>query len=138
MTVIATDSPRLSGVVKYEFDPSTQFCRDKGIINDSAQTIKVGTVMGKVTATGKWKVCQTTAGDGSQTPAGVYIADYLGQSFDTVLAAATDTNAIIMVRGPVILGAEALVYAASNAPTALATKTAFAALNPPMLVEPVL
>jgi hypothetical protein len=135
MTVIATDSARFSAVVKYEFEPQLSYCRESVVINDAAQTIKVGTVMGKVTAGGKWKVCQTNAADGSQNPAGIYVAQVNGLSTDLALAATTDTPALLIVRGPVILADAGLAFGAANAPTTAAVKTAFAALTPPVLVE---
>lgn len=133
MSVFATDSTRFSGVVKYEFQPDLGYCRESVVINDSAQTIKVGTVMGKITATGKWAVCRSASSDGSQTPAGVYIADGMGLSGDLVLPAATDTKAIVLARGIAIVADAGLTFGTGN--TLSATKTAFLALNPPILVE---
>jgi hypothetical protein len=95
----------------------------------------VGTVLGKVTGTGKYKVCQTNAVDGSQTPAAIYIADGLGLSGPLTLAAATDTKAIVLARGPAIVADIGLAFGAANQPTVSACKTAFAALVPPVLVE---
>lgn len=135
MSVFATDTPRLSSVVKMEFEPQTQYCRDSVVINDAAATIQVGTVLGKVTATGKYKVCQTTAVDGSQNPVAIYIADTQGLSRPLTLAATTDTPVIVLSRGPAILADIGLQFGAANAPTVAAVKTAFAALNPPVLVE---
>lgn len=133
MPVFSTDSTRFSDVVKYEFQPELGYCRESVIINDSAQTIKVGTVMGKITATGKYAVCRSASSDGSQTPAGVYVIDGLGMSGDLVLPATTDTKAILLVRGQVILADNGLTFGTGN--TLSATKTAFLALNPPILVE---
>jgi hypothetical protein len=48
------------------------------VINDTAQTLKVGAVLGKVTATGKYKLALSAAVDGSQTPVAVLIADGMG------------------------------------------------------------
>lgn len=135
MTVFATDSTRLSGVVKMEFEPQTQYCRDSIVLNDSAATLAVGTVLGKVTATGKYKVCQTTAVDGSQTPAAIYIADTNGLSAPLTLANATDTKVIALTRGPAILADIGLAFGAANAPTTAAVKAAFLSLTPPILVE---
>jgi hypothetical protein len=47
MTVFATDSNRLSTVVKFELKPNLGVCRDILTVNDSAQTYKVGAVLGK-------------------------------------------------------------------------------------------
>jgi hypothetical protein len=133
MSVIATDTTRFSAVVKEEYKPELGFCRESIVINDVAATLKVGTVLGKVTATGKWKVALSAAVDGSQTPAGVYIADGLGQSQELVVPAATDTKALILARGPAIVADAGLTLGTGI--TASAAKTALQALNPPILVE---
>lgn len=103
MPVFAQDSTRFGAVVKHEYEPQLAYCRESVVINDGAQTLKVGAVLGKVTATGKYKLCTSGAADGSQTPAAILVADGLGLSGDITLAAATDTRAIVLVRGPVIV-----------------------------------
>lgn len=108
MAIFATDSTRFSALVKHEYEPQTAICRESIVINDAAATLRVGAVMGKVTATGKYKLALSAAVDGSQTPAGVLIADGLGLSTDIALAATTDTKAIILARGPVIVADAAL------------------------------
>lgn len=50
MTVIATDSNRLSNVVKYEDHPHLGLCRDVVTVYDAASTYVVGTVLGKFIA----------------------------------------------------------------------------------------
>lgn len=131
MSVIATDSTRFSGVVKYEFEPATAFCRESVTLNDSAQTLKVGAVLGKVTATGKYRLCLSASSDGSQTPAAILLADVNGNSGDITLAANTDTKAIVLVRGPAIVADAGLQLGTGI--TAAAVKTALAAAN--VLVE---
>lgn len=133
MSVFATDSTRFSNVVKEEYKPEQGYCRESVVINDSAQTIKVGTLLGKVTATGKYRVSLSASADGSQTPVGVYIIDGLGQSGDLVLPANTDTKAIILARGPAIVADAALTLGTGI--TAAAAKAALAALVPPVIVE---
>jgi hypothetical protein len=108
MAVFATDSTRFSAVVKYELEPQLSICRESIVINDAAQTLRVGAVLGKVTATGKYKLAVAAAGDGSQTPVAVLIADVQGSSKDITLAAATDTKALVLARGPVIVADAAL------------------------------
>jgi hypothetical protein len=132
MSVFATQTPVLSDVVKYDFDPSVAYTREAIVINDTAQTIAVGTVLGKVTATGKYKVCLSGASDGSQTPAAVYVGDALGQATDYTIAASTDSPALAILRGPVVLRDLGLTLGTGT--TLSAVKTAFAALNPPILV----
>lgn len=131
MSVIATDSTRFSGVVKYEFEPATAFCRESVTLNDSAQTLKVGAVLGKVTATGKYRLCLSASADGSQTPAAILLADVNGNSGDIALAANTDTKAIVLARGPAIVADAGLQLGTGI--TAAAVKTALAAAN--VLVE---
>lgn len=118
MAVFATDSTRFSGVVKYELEAAVGVCRESIVINDAAATLRVGAVLGKVTATGKYKLALSAAVDGSQTPAAVLIADGLGLSGDIVLAANTDTKALVLARGPCIV---------ADAPLQLGTGTTLAA-----------
>lgn len=64
MTLIATDSNRISNVVKHEYEPCVGFCREVVTVNESAQkTYKLGTVLAKVLAGG---AATATAG-GSNT-----------------------------------------------------------------------
>lgn len=114
MSVIATDSTRFSAVVKYEDRPDLGICRESVVINDAAGgTYKVGAVLGKVTATGKYTLLNPAAADGSQTFAGIYIIDGLGHSQDLAVTAATDTKAIVLARGQAIVAKEALSYHAN-------------------------
>lgn len=127
MAVFATDSTRFSAVVKYELEPQLSLCRESIVINDAAATLRVGAVLGKVTATGKYKLATSAAADGSQTPVAVLIADGLGLSKDITLAAATDTKALVLARGPVIVADAALQLGAGI--TAAAAKAALAAVG---------
>lgn len=113
MTVFATDSTRFSAVVKHEYEPATAFCRDVVTVNDVAQTMKIGTVLGKVTATGKYKKLEATAADGSQNAAAIYIGDTLGNSNDLVVAATTDTKVLVLTRGPAMVSKAGLTFGAS-------------------------
>lgn len=122
MTVLAISSNRFSAVVKEEFDPATSYCRDVVTVNDAAATFKVGTVLGKVSATGKYKINETSAVDGSQVAVAVLIGDSQGSANDTTIPATTDTKVLVFARGPAIVGAANLVFGASiNSPTLLAT-----------------
>lgn len=48
MTLVATDTPRISNLVKHEHWPETGFCRLAVTVNEAAaKTYKVGTVLGK-------------------------------------------------------------------------------------------
>lgn len=106
MSVIATDTYRLSHVLKAELFPEIGYCRTAAVYNGTAGDLKVGTVLGKVTATGKWKVCVQNAADGSQNPAGILIAD------KTALLN-TDTPILVLTRGPAAVSKFGLVFDAS-------------------------
>ncbi len=208
MTVIATDSNRLSSIVKWELVPEQGVCRDNVTINAAAATYKVGTVLGKtltggtatvttsvgtpvtfsaftvagyaetgvyrmvmtsstafnlyrpaatgntpaligvgvlgtatvpanaggltftattagspaagdtynitVAGTYKFKICEASATDGSQKAAAIYINDVNGLSQDLAVAATTDTQAVAITRGPVIVALGGATYTVGN------------------------
>lgn len=78
-------------------------------------TYTLGTVLGKVTASGKYVVCKQAAADGSQTPAAIVLFNSFGAVKDATLAAGTDTKVIALVRGKAIVSKEALKLDASFA-----------------------
>mgnify|MGYP003450268578 FL=1 len=107
MTIVAQDTSRFSNLVKHELWPETGYCRKEVTVNEAAiKTYAVGTVLGKVTATGKYKIAVETAVDGSKVAAALVIAD---QS----IAAATDTKVVVMVKGPAEISKGALVLDAT-------------------------
>jgi len=108
MAIFATDSTRFSALVKHEYEAAVAYCRDAVVINDVAGVLRVGAVLGVVTLTGKYKLCASAATDGSQNPAGILIANGLGYSTDIILAPSTDTNALVLSRGPAIVADFAL------------------------------
>lgn len=103
MALIAQDSTRLSNLVKREFQPETAYCREAVTFNGLAGNLKIGTVLGKVTATGKYKVAVETATDGSKVVAGILMED-------KTVAATTDTTVLIMTRGPASISKGAIVF----------------------------
>jgi hypothetical protein len=132
MPVIANDSTRFSAVVKYELEPQLGVCRESVVLNDpAADTYRVGAVLGRVTATGKYRLSKSASADGSQVPVAVLIADGLGLSGDMAIAANTDARALVLARGPVIVADTALQLGTGI--TAAAAKTALAAVG--VLVE---
>ena len=107
MTVIATDTPRFSNLVKHELWPETGYCRKEVTANEAAiKTYAVGTVLGKVTATGKYKIAVETAVDGSKVAAALVLNDYS-------IAAATDTKVLTLIQGPAEISKGALVLDAT-------------------------
>lgn len=107
MPLIATDTFRFSNLVKHEYEPNQAYCRLVVTANEAtAKTYAVGTVLGKVTAGGKYKIALQAAVDGSQTPAALVLADYS-------IPATTDTKVLVLVRGPAIVSKTALGLDAS-------------------------
>jgi len=103
MAIFATESNRFSNVVKHEYDPATAYCRDVVTVNDAAATFKIGAVLGKVTATGKYKLVTVAAVDGSEVASAVVIGDSVGNAGDVTIPATTDTKVLVLSRGPVIV-----------------------------------
>lgn len=91
MAVIATDTPRFSALVKHEYEPATGFCREAGA------TFDLGTVVGKLSATGAYVAHDPAGVDGSEDVAGVSLGEGL-----------------ILVRGPAIVADDALIYNAAT------------------------
>lgn len=101
MTVIATRPEIFSQVFQDEYDPSSGITREVVTINLAAgATLVQGTVLAKVTATGKYLVQDASLASGAGLEAaGVLIGvDELNPS--VVCATATDTKALMLARGP--------------------------------------
>lgn len=108
MTVIATDVTRLSHLVKMELAPELAYCRTVVTANESgAQSYEIGTVLGKVTATGKYKICVQSAADGSEVAAAIVMEA-------KSVAATTDTKVLTLTRGPATISKAGLVLDASH------------------------
>ena len=100
--LISTDTYRLSNLVKRELWPEQGYTRAVVTVNEAAaKTYAVGTVLGKVTASGKYKVAVETAVDGSKVADAIVLGDYS-------IAATTDTQVLVLVRGPAIVSKGAL------------------------------
>ena len=102
MTIIATDTARYSDVVKYEYEPSLAFTRELVVVNDTAKTLTLGMLLGKVTATGKYKESVQTATDGSEAPVAVVVGKDL-HNLSIAVPATTDTKVLAIVRGEAIV-----------------------------------
>ena len=126
MTVTVTpfgNNPQVPGAYDYTYVPDQLIAGDLKIVTDGGATItgaaalKRGTVLGRVTASGSYKLAVATATDGSQNPCAVLVSD-------------TDATAAD-VQGAVYLMAElngnALVIDPSL--TLAAVRTAFRALG---------
>ena len=101
-----TEAKRLSNVVKQELWPETGYTRLVVTVNDAAATLVPGTVLGKVTATGKYKVAVQTADDGSE------VADAIVMQ-EIAVPATTDTKVLVLIKGPAIVSKAGLVLDAT-------------------------
>jgi hypothetical protein len=106
MPLIATEAKRLSNVVKQELFPETAYCRLAVTYNGTAATLVPGTVLGKVTVGGKYKIAVQTAEDGSA------VADAIVMVEQTV-AATTDTKVLCLVKGPATVSKDGLILDAT-------------------------
>jgi hypothetical protein len=105
--LLFTENYRFSHLVKAELWSEKAYCRSVLTVNEAtASTYNVGTILGKVTATGKYKICVQSASDGSQTPVGLVLADY-------TVAATTDTKVLVLTKGPAAVSSGALKFDAS-------------------------
>ena len=100
--IIATDTARYSDVVKYESKPDLAFTRELVVVNDTAKTLTLGMLLGKVTATGKYKESVETATDGSEAPVAVVVGKDL-HNLSVAVPATTDTKVLAIVRGETIV-----------------------------------
>ena len=109
MPVIASAAQKYtySDVVKHEYEPSIAFCREQLVANEaSAVDYAIGTVVGIVTATGKIKIQDASAVDGSQTADAIVISQ-------VTAALNTDTSVLVLFRGPASVSKSALVLDAT-------------------------
>ncbi|KGJ22723.1 head decoration protein [Paracoccus sanguinis] len=101
MTVL--HQPALSGdVLKYEVNPN--FNRETVTLLEGTN-YPVGAVLGRVTASGKYKLATSGGSDGAQTATAVLLY--------AVDASATDAIGVVVARGPAIVSKAALVFDAT-------------------------
>lgn len=121
MSLLFTENKRFSNVVKAELWPEMGFTRAVVTFNGAAGDLKVGTVLGKVTATGKYNVAVETAIDGSQVADAILLEDVTVQ-------ASTDKNVLVLLRGPAVVTKGALILDATYN-TAAQKNAVYAALE---------
>lgn len=117
MTTISTqgiNSDLSSLIKKYDAPEAPEFFNEVVVVNTAGvTTIPLFTVLGKVTATGKYVPAVETAVDGSKVAAAVYIGDAQGALLPTTTTAATDVKALVLARGKVVVAKDALVLDAT-------------------------
>jgi hypothetical protein len=101
MTVL-TQPPSMGDVLKYELNPN--FTRESVTLLAGA-AYPVGAVLGRITASGKYKLATSGGTDGAQTAAAVLLY--------AVDATAADASGLVVMRGPAIVSKAALVFDAT-------------------------
>jgi len=123
MTLIASDTPRLSNMIKRELWSEQGYCRKAVTVNEgSAVDYKIGQVLGEVTAAGKFVQYDETAADGSETASAIALED-------VSVEAATDTIVLCLVKGPAIVADGGLVFKAGVDEAAAKTQLEAAGIN---------
>ena len=101
MTVL-TQPPTMGDVLKYEINPN--FTRETVTLL-AGTAYPVGAVLGRITASGKYKLATSGGTDGAQTAAAVLLY--------AVDATAADVSGLVAMRGPAIVSKAALVFDAT-------------------------
>lgn len=101
---VFTEAKKESDLIKKEFWQQTGWCRKEVTVNEAAQIdLTIGSVLGKVTADGKYKASDPAAVDGSQVVAAVCIENI-------TVPATTDTTVLVAYRGPMQVAEQSLVF----------------------------
>jgi hypothetical protein len=101
MTVL-TQPPTMGDVLKYEVNPN--YTRET-ITLLAGMPYPVGSVLGRITASAKYKLATSGGTDGTQTASAVLL-----YAVDATLA---DATGIVVARGPAIVSRAALAYDAT-------------------------
>ncbi|MBY0352201.1 head decoration protein [Tabrizicola sp.] len=99
---VLTDPPSMGDVLKYEVNPN--YTREVVTLL-AGMPYPVGSVLGKITASGKFTLSPATGADGSQVATAVLL-----YAVDATLA---DAVGIVVARGPAIVSRAALAYDAT-------------------------
>jgi len=95
-------SPTMGDVLKYDDNPN--YTREVVTLL-TGTNYKIGSVLGKITASGKYKLSTDAGADGAQVGAAVLL--------EPVDASTADAPGVVLVRGPSIVADAQLVYDAS-------------------------
>ena len=98
MTVL-TQPPTMGDVLKYEVNPN--YTRETVTLL-AGTAYPVGSVLGRITASGKYKLATSGGSDGAQTASAVLLY--------AVDATLSDAVGVVLVRGPAIVSRAALAY----------------------------
>jgi hypothetical protein len=99
---VLTEPPNMGDVLKYEVNPN--YTREVVTLLQG-MPYPVGSVLGKITASGKYTLSPATGTDGAQTATAVLL-----YAVDATLA---DATGIVVARGPSIVSRAGLAYDAT-------------------------
>ena len=99
---VLTEPPSMGDVLKYEVNPN--YTREVVTLL-AGMPYPVGAVLGRITASGKFKLATSGGTDGAQTASAVLL-----YAVDATLA---DATGIVLARGPAIVSRAALAYDAT-------------------------
>lgn len=99
---VLTEPPSMGDVLKYEVNPN--YTREVVTLL-AGMPYPVGAVLGRITASGKYKLATSGGTDGAQTASAVLL-----YAVDATLA---DAMGIVVARGPAIVSRAALAYDAT-------------------------
>ena len=99
---VLTDPPSMGDVLKYEVNPN--YTRETVTLL-MGMPYPVGSVLGKITVNGKYKLATASGSDGAQVATAVLL-----YAVDATLA---DAVGVVLTRGPAIVSRAGLAYDAS-------------------------
>lgn len=126
MATVFTEGRYASDWLKREAD--SHFSREEVLIASGSGVVQTGTVVGKITASGKYAPVTVAATDGSEDAAGIVL--------ETVDATSADAAAVIIARDAIVVH-QGLKYGADvdTSGERAAITAALGALNPPIIVR---
>ena len=99
---VLTQPPTMGDLLKYEVNPN--YTRETATLL-AGTAYPIGAVLGRITASGKYKLATSGGADGAQTAAGVLLY--------AVDATGADATGIILARGPAIVSRAVLSFDAT-------------------------
>lgn len=115
MTVLATDTNRYSNVIKWLAFPSEDYHVEVVTVNLAAgATLAFGTVLAKVTATGKYLVQDASLASGAGLDNCVILIGTDEQNLGATFATTTDKKVLVLARGPAKVAKEQLTFGAGT------------------------
>ena len=107
MALVATEAKPLSNFVKHEYPYKNLTRKQVTFTATEGQVLKVGQIVGEITASGKYIVAVETAVDGSKAFGGI-VADLQDGSRERTFATAGDYELSVVVEGPAMASRNAL------------------------------